>query len=563
MAISFVGSTNTTVADQVTFNFALPTCLENDIVVVVVGSSSVADDPTIGVTTSGYTEETELYSNDSMDSNFSVSWKRMGATPDTSVDCEGTGGTSLGTTAIAYVLRGVDTTTAIDVTTTTATGGNSSIPNCPSITPTTEGAWVVACGVGAEGDSSITAPTGYTNHHAQTNNVPYDHTVAVCSKAWSGSGAEDPAPWTDWTTGTSYSWCAATLAFRPVALLTPPSGELTLTGTTPAVSTAPSSAALTITGGTPDMDYANPALPSSGTLTLTGGTPTPHAVPSVFPTTGQMQLTGGTPTVPDLWRLDVTLPAISAQFEALRIEASLNVLLPAVTTQFNALGAIASLEVTLPPITFWGKTGLNSNLLVELPVFEALLGTGSGLQVELPGIDTLLTSVTGSTCTLSVDLPEILFSSRVGVSLEIELPEIESLFTGVVGRVGRLVVTLPSITSLFEAQVETLATLNITLPGIQSLFTGRHDPLSGLHVTLPPITCRMNAYAGGIASLGVTLPEIAALFTSYEAITGQLVVTLPSLRAYLEASQGGRFDTATAAQLESTILKWSRSCPTA
>ena len=63
---------------------------ENDIVVGVYAVGSTANEP-IGVDTAGYTELAELHFNDTNDANLSVSWKRMGVSPDTEVTVSPTG----------------------------------------------------------------------------------------------------------------------------------------------------------------------------------------------------------------------------------------------------------------------------------------------------------------------------------------------------------------------------------------------------------------------------------------------------------------------------------------
>lgn len=63
--------------------------VQNDLVIVTYSVASTSD-VAIGVTTTGYTEEQETYSNDTNDANLSVSWKKMGSTQDTSVDVSST-----------------------------------------------------------------------------------------------------------------------------------------------------------------------------------------------------------------------------------------------------------------------------------------------------------------------------------------------------------------------------------------------------------------------------------------------------------------------------------------
>jgi hypothetical protein len=222
VAISFVGTgENNATGVNAGITITLPTCQENDIVIVAFGATDNAD-RNLAVSTSGYAELTELYANATYDANFIVAWKRMGATPDTEVACTSdVGSASAGVVGIAYVLRGVNTTTAIDVTTTTATGTGSMTPDGPGITPVTAGALVVVCGYGAYvNDAAVTAPSGYSNHEQDTAGSTWGGFVAVASKAWSGSGEEDPAAWTDVLAASSGSWCAVTVALRPPVAIT-------------------------------------------------------------------------------------------------------------------------------------------------------------------------------------------------------------------------------------------------------------------------------------------------------------------------------------------------------
>ncbi len=538
MAISYVGSTKTAVVNQLTFNFSLPTCWEDDIVVVIVGSSANVDDATIGPTTAGYTEEAELYANSSYDTNFSVSWKRMGATPDTSVDCEGTGGdSSIGTVAIAKVYRGVDTTTAMDVAVATATGTGSAIPNCSSITPVTEGAWVIACGCGTANDNSVTAPLGYSNHTSQEGSVAFPATAAICSKQWSGSGAEDPTAWTDWSNIYAETWAAVTLALRPFSIVELPSGSLTLTGSTPATAAAPASGSLTITGGTPVPATALSVSPASGSLTITGQTPVPVVAVAAEPGTGQLQFTGQTPQL---------------------IHNDLVIALPALTATFGGEGLNLALDVTLPELLFAGSLSEPSWMVVTLPYIEAEFLSGSSASIELPPLEIEFSAVVGAACELGIDLPELTFAATSGTAWAVDVPPLDILFSGTVGTAARLVVPLPAITSLFGADVQTLAQLTINLPSLQAAFTSEQEILSNLIVEFPALSSLFGFSAGVISSLEVNLPALTALLTSYEDITGQIVISLPVLKAYLELSHEGRFDTVTAEQLDATILKYRR-----
>lgn len=189
-----------------------------DIVIVVTGWASTTDDNP-GVTTAGYTELADLYSNDTNDANLSVSYKLMGGTPDTSVTVSGPNSATNGGATVVHVWRGVHQTTPIDVTTTTASAQiNGANANAPAITPVTAGAVVIACG-GGTGPTTQAAPSatpsGLFNQVAVNGDgSTRDFYAVVASAAWT-SGALDPATWTAGTSSTSESWAAATVALRP------------------------------------------------------------------------------------------------------------------------------------------------------------------------------------------------------------------------------------------------------------------------------------------------------------------------------------------------------------
>jgi len=190
---------------------------ENDIVIILASSGDNAQ--TISMVTAGYTQlDIQRNSNDTLDTASAVFYKVMGATPDTDAEVTIIGKYSI----IAYVLRGIDTSTPIDVTTVGAVGSNSNLVDSPSITPVTNGAWVISMGAGSnDGSTATTAtgiPTGYTNDLFQ-NSALAGGTVAVsASRRWiSTDGAENPSNWTMSLGGSTESWSAFTIALRPQA----------------------------------------------------------------------------------------------------------------------------------------------------------------------------------------------------------------------------------------------------------------------------------------------------------------------------------------------------------
>ena len=176
----------------------------------------VIDDGTTAYTLLG----TELYANDTFDANLRACYKFMGATPDTSVRFGSTGATTDGGVIGVYVFRGVDTTTPLDVTTTTATGLNGANADPASITPTTYGTAVVAI-FGSAQDTTLVDladPNGLLNLTQQQQAANTNKIVAGAGWARWTTGALNLAALTASNTNTSNSWAAITVALRPIAI---------------------------------------------------------------------------------------------------------------------------------------------------------------------------------------------------------------------------------------------------------------------------------------------------------------------------------------------------------
>lgn len=212
MAIQFVGrgSSTSTPLSLTALTGGIDTAArENDLVVYLLSLAGTTD-INLAVTTTGYTEVADLYANDTYDTNISVGYKFMGATPDTDIARPAGTGYAL----IAHVWRGVDTSNPMDVTPTTATGTNTGVPTPPAITPTTAGA-IVLClaGNGTLSTSAFTS-SQLSNFVTITGLSTYDTTTGVGSFAWT-SGAFTPTAWGGGSTSTSASYAAVSLALRP------------------------------------------------------------------------------------------------------------------------------------------------------------------------------------------------------------------------------------------------------------------------------------------------------------------------------------------------------------
>jgi hypothetical protein len=208
MAITKVGADVTaTVVAGTPQDIALPTLLQDDIVIVAATSDGDIDSAGEGVTTAGYTQ---ISGPCGSSPGFLVYWKWMGATPDTTVSFTTD---SLNDSFVAIQCwRGVDTTTALDATIAGASG-ISGMPDPPSYTTVTNDALRIITGhLDDDLPTSIAAPTGYTN--LVTLGVNTKATTMMASKISATAGAEDPAAFTGGTPN-SDDWQAYHFALRP------------------------------------------------------------------------------------------------------------------------------------------------------------------------------------------------------------------------------------------------------------------------------------------------------------------------------------------------------------
>lgn len=199
--ILVVGSTS-----SITTSITLPSGLQqNDLVVICnMGDSTAQTLPT------GYTNGQDGLSNSV---NYRWSYKFMGATPDTTA-------TNLASNSvhIAFALRGVNTTTPLDVTPPAIASLSTGMPNSPAITTATNKAFIVACGF-LDDDavaSSVTAPSTYTLIiAADTTAGGLPGTVMAAYKILNTAGADDPSAFGGSGTDT---WVGATFALRPAPI---------------------------------------------------------------------------------------------------------------------------------------------------------------------------------------------------------------------------------------------------------------------------------------------------------------------------------------------------------
>jgi hypothetical protein len=216
--IYLVGSaTATAITGTSDLTINLPAGIAANDLVIVAHSSGDGVDNDVQMTTAGYTEVADLFANDTIDCNFGVFYKKMGASPDTTAVCKASGLTNDGLSAVALVFRNVDTT-PMDVTPTTATGINSGLPNPPSITPADPSAVVVIAGGSGNNQGTLGGlnfPLGYTGVSAFADANTDTSTALAYNMA--PSSPEDPPIFTlgGLADGTTYAWCAVTMALAP------------------------------------------------------------------------------------------------------------------------------------------------------------------------------------------------------------------------------------------------------------------------------------------------------------------------------------------------------------
>jgi len=218
MAITIIGTPqvgNANNGGAVTLTFST-TPSQNDYTVVVVGSP--AETPAdCSMTTTGYTRLAYHTGAAAANPSIALFYKKQGASPDATAVTVADGGSGTDTSAIGFVLRGVDTSTPSDQTPTSAGETTGEDPNPASITTLTDGACVIiAALMTVVKDTSITTPSGYTTY-SQVGDDTYDHTLAAAYKVCGAAGVEEPAAWTTWGSGL---WYAITVAFRPITSTT-------------------------------------------------------------------------------------------------------------------------------------------------------------------------------------------------------------------------------------------------------------------------------------------------------------------------------------------------------
>ena len=229
-AISFVGAkvrayngtggSSIGLSDLLDESGSVATLQEDDLLIVTYAQGTAGTDAQVLVPTNFTQVFAKIYANDTNDTNFQVSYRFMGAVPDTTIALPSGGGSSQGRALTVIALRGVDTTSPFDVAATTASGIDTGRPTPPAITPVTAGAWITVHGGAADGTiAAFTNPgdmDATTNHFLSTTRATtVDAAAGAGIKSDWVSGAFTPATWGGGVASATASWAAATIAWKP------------------------------------------------------------------------------------------------------------------------------------------------------------------------------------------------------------------------------------------------------------------------------------------------------------------------------------------------------------
>ena len=206
----FLGTTSTTNISLTSLTGGLAAApAENDIVVVAYSVGSTIDE---NLSVTGYAEIADIVSGGTYLANLSVHWKKMTASPDTSITVSSTGNVANAAAVAIHVWRGQDLTTPWDTDATTDTGTSTGDVNPPAINPPIIGSVILCAGsFAANGTGTLTA--GYlSNFVTGSSNDTYDSVVGMGSVLT--TGAYNPAAWTAGAGPTGPNWAAVTMALR-------------------------------------------------------------------------------------------------------------------------------------------------------------------------------------------------------------------------------------------------------------------------------------------------------------------------------------------------------------
>jgi hypothetical protein len=194
------------------YSFSLPASLENDIVVIALTSDAEIQDGSAGAVSNyladghGYTILHDGVGN--ANPGRLIAWKKMGATPDTTVDVFI--GPNKGVICTSAAIRGANASTPIDGTMASASGATGS-PDAPSYTTTQNNCLRMIIGMVDDDNVTMTAPAGWSNVQAGSTSSNAVANNIIAFKDAPTAGADDPAAFGGLADD---EWTAYHLAFR-------------------------------------------------------------------------------------------------------------------------------------------------------------------------------------------------------------------------------------------------------------------------------------------------------------------------------------------------------------
>jgi hypothetical protein len=185
----------------------------NDLVIVVMCnyvSTSSANLSLAIATPSGYSQWVDTFRDGGSltDTNSEIWFKVQGVTPDTSITIPANV-----ETATAYVLRGHDLATPLDVAISSAFGIYN-VPDNDPVTTVTPGAMVLAIATRQTAENTTTAPVGYSSFSKYVDTTR-NNWICVAAKIVTTPGVENPGIWQNATDGNLVQYAIATIAIRP------------------------------------------------------------------------------------------------------------------------------------------------------------------------------------------------------------------------------------------------------------------------------------------------------------------------------------------------------------
>jgi hypothetical protein len=224
MAISFIGSGggNAINAGAVTITLPGSMAVDDLILVAFAGGDDDFTQPTMAMTTTGYTEITastiSIDGGAAGDANLSVWYKYHNGTDTDAVCTAWGGGTDASSAASCMVFRGVATVAQggpLEIARQEASGTSGGDPNPAAVSGFTEAtSWVVVAAALGSSTAVIisTFPTGYTTNARQDiGNDTFDITSALCYDP-TPSDPEDPGLLVD--NGAGAAWATVTMVLK-------------------------------------------------------------------------------------------------------------------------------------------------------------------------------------------------------------------------------------------------------------------------------------------------------------------------------------------------------------